>query len=77
MVWYCVLLKVDCLILFDIVMICEFDVVGLLVILVFIKVDWLKNLVMGKCNFLKDVEDFILWLEELVDVDGNYIEFLI
>ncbi|MGF3054933.1 GTPase family protein [Microbacterium sp. YY-01] len=72
-VWYCVLSNSDRLTPPDIAMIRELDAAGLPVILVLTKVDWSKNPVTGKRSVPRDVDEFMSWLENPVDADGNPI----
>lgn len=70
-VWYCVKANDDRLTPADIAMIRELDAARLPVILVLTKVDWGKNPITGKRTVSKGVEEFVEWLENPVDGQGE------
>ncbi len=72
-VWYCVLSTSDRLTQPDVEMIRELHAVGLPVILVLTKVDWVKNPVTGMYRVPENVEKFQAWLERPVGHDGRPI----
>lgn len=73
-VWYCVLAMAGRLTPADIGVIRELDAAGLPVVLVLTKVRWEKNPVTGKYKEPKEIEEFIHWLEDPTDRDGNPID---
>lgn len=72
-VWYCVKSNDDRLTPADIAMIRELDAEGLPVILVLTKVDWGLSVIPGRRSIPKGVEEFIDWLEDPVDAEGEPI----
>lgn len=72
-VWYCVKANDDRLTRADIEMIQELDARGLPVILVLTKVDWERNALTGSRRPTKGTREFISWLEEPVDENGQPI----
>lgn len=72
-VWYCVKSNDDRLTPADVAMIGELSRAGLPVILVLTKVDWSKNPITGQRGVSKSVEEFVDWLENPVDENGQPI----
>ena len=72
-VWYCINAHSDRLTQPDIDMIRELDAMGLPVILVLTKVDWVKNPVTGKYRVPGHVREFQDWLESPIDGEGHPI----
>lgn len=72
-VWYCVKSNDDRLTPADVAMIGELSRAGLPVILVLTKVDWSKNPITGQRGVSKSVEEFVHWLENPVDENGQPI----
>lgn len=72
-VWYCVNSHADRLQGPEIAMISELASAGLPVILVLTKVDWARNPITGQRSVAKDLQDFVDWLEEPVDHNGQPI----
>ena len=72
-VWYCVKSNDDRLTPADVAMIGELSRARLPVILVLTKVDWSKNPITGQRGVSKSVEEFVDWLENPVDENGQPI----
>lgn len=70
-VWYCVKSNDDRLTPADVAMIGELSRARLPVILVLTKVDWSKNPITGQRGVSKSVEEFVDWLENPVDENGQ------
>ncbi|WP_282851721.1 GTPase [Gulosibacter sediminis] len=66
-VWYCVKSNDDRLAPHEIAMINELSRIGLPVVLVLTKVDWLRNPITGQRGVAKGVEEFVNWLENPVE----------